>query len=250
MSAPVQLIPPALPGGTAYCPANWQQAANDFFTYASAILAGNVNTFNYGDATPSPDNRNRPWLRTIGGAPDRWYVWFDGYWVWPHEVPPSSDERRLWVGLEADLVTYDGGESAPVTDYTGPFWEVDHDFDARFLAGPGTFSPSGTSLAVNENKGQDQVTPTAANLPKHTHHIGVEGNLGIPDPEPTDNSGYLRVGGGLEVDFITPGTTPKQNVAVTRPTGQDATTVSPLPTLPPVRGIFVIKRTARVYRRV
>ncbi len=62
------------------------------------------------------------------GDPLRWFFWNGTAWVWPHQVPPLSEERRLWLGTEADLWFYDGGDgTTPVgaTDTTGAMWAVD-----------------------------------------------------------------------------------------------------------------------------
>jgi hypothetical protein len=37
--------------------------------------------YNFGDTEPVPEDRLYPWLKTIGGFPDKWYVYVDGSWV-------------------------------------------------------------------------------------------------------------------------------------------------------------------------
>lgn len=55
----------------------------------------------------------------------RFYVWSSGQWITPHPVAPESDERRLYVGTLANLVTFDGGSAGTVSASAGPMWEED-----------------------------------------------------------------------------------------------------------------------------
>lgn len=250
-NAPVVLVPGSLPEG--YCLTTYQKLLNDFFNLSSGYIPGNYNFFNYGNTEPAADDRNKPWLRlNADGSRDDWYVFFTGQWLAPYRVPASSDERRLWVGLEAVLPAYDGGEVAVVSDSTGPFWEVDHDFDARFPVGPGTFDvdpadpASGQSVSVGGEGGKENsvVTIGMANLAPHQHDIGCEQS---DDPDAASETGRFTVADGTMHWRNTAGV----KVGKTRPGGGASGAATPLSftNLPPYRGIFTIKRTARLFKR-
>lgn len=93
--------------------------------------------FFIGNTTPTTTNPT-VWLQTTldptstdplaYGTPIRWFFWNGSAWVWPHLTPPGSGERRIWVGTEADLWFYDGGDGtnpATATDTVGAMWEKD-----------------------------------------------------------------------------------------------------------------------------
>lgn len=229
---PVTLIPGTLPSG--YCFRGYQQLYNDFFTFATAFLPGEFRAVNFSTSEPVAEERDRPWFRlNPDGSPDRWYVYYNGQWVSPYEVPPSSDERRLWVGIAVDLETYDGGSAGAVTATTGPFWEVDTDFAGKVIVGPGTLQPSATVIAVGDTGGVDQVTLVINEIPSHGHTIpnAVVGQIG--------GGGSAMIGfSGTGPDII-----PVGNVATTATGGGQAHT-----NMPPYRAAYVTKRTARVYR--
>lgn len=228
----VTLIPGTLPQG--YCFRGYQQLLIDFVAAITAFLAGQYRTYNYGNSEPVANDRDKPWRRlNVDGSPDRWYDYFNGQWVSPYEVPPSSDERRLWVGIAVDLETYDGGSAGAVTATTGPFWEVDTDFAGKVIVGPGTLQPSATVIAVGDTGGVDQVTLVINEIPSHGHTIpnAVVGQIG--------GGGSAMIGfSGTGPDII-----PVGNVATTATGGGQAHT-----NMPPYRAAYVIKRTARVYR--
>jgi microcystin-dependent protein len=210
--------------------------------------------YNFGATEPSVDNRIYPWYRTGASGDDGWYYWNTTHtkWVMPHPVPASSAERRLYVGTELSLLTYDGGENAAVDVDEGPFWEVDHDFDFRFLLGPGT-SPGGTVVAVNATGGAETHTLTEAEIPEHLHYIvsdTVQGSVSF-DNTPVAGKAIVRTssdpGGDREYFLCSEdGATPKATVGDSSTVGDgDAHNI-----IPPYRATFVIKRTARIYRTV
>ena len=120
------LIPGSLPVG--WCPASEQDRYNKYFALGIAQLSlGTGYTIKYSDTQPTPEERaNTLWYKTIGGVPDRLYVYYNGYWSAQHEAPADGEERRLWVGSEANVWAYDGGDGtdpgaggANVTAQTG-----------------------------------------------------------------------------------------------------------------------------------
>lgn len=236
--------------GASYCFTSFQKLATDIiagsqFTFQSSV--GN-SFFNYGDAAPTVDNQIFPWFRTGAGNLNGWYNFNGGDWILAHPTPASSNERRLWIGTEIDLLTYDGGDTNAPNDRNGPMWAVDHDFDGKFPVGPGTLPgfqavPVPTVIGVGINGGSEgqAVTLTEAQLATHSHPIGTE-SAGADETEPAED-GQLRVGGGTLHWELNNGA----HVGHTRNTGAGAPI--DISTLPPYRGAFMIMRTSRIYFR-
>lgn len=185
---------------------------------------------------PIVTDRDKLWIRVDGsGNVTGQFAYGNGQWHWPHETPANGSERRLWVGSEADLATYDGGAAGAIGLNMGAFWLVDHDFDGRIGMGPGAITgavPSKT-LAVNENYGEAGHMQTSQEVGQHTHE---------PSPK-----AIVASGSGSATGFLLGGSgdaRPDQVVlANTYTAGQVA-----IPLIPLVRGIFVIKRSIRQFR--
>ena len=231
-----------LPGGDSYCFTNYNRFALDIMSNSSGYIPGNINYYNYGDTEPSVDNRLRPWFNTND---NHWYRYSNGVWIRPHSIPPSSDSRILWVGSENDLWSYDGGDgtdpaSSPPTDSTGAMWELDEDYSGKYLAIVGTM-PGGstTSVAIGVDGGADQTTLTIENVPPHRHGPGGTGKILTVDPSDGDNAAGIQYnpGGGDSAEVTTNWT----DLA-----GGDSGAATPFDVVPPFRGIFLAKRTARV----
>jgi hypothetical protein len=234
--------PGSLPSG--YCwPAAPQTFYNDIISLLTSYLSGPFNPFVMGSKKPDAAYNNYPWIKTDAANNFVGVYTFGaaGLWIRPHATPPSGSERRLWVGTTADLITYDGGENVAVTDTAGPFWEVDTDFAAKFLVGPGTFA-GGTVVAAGGTGGADENTLSAVNMPEHQHNIGVEAVPGIGIPS---QLGALYTNGGDEVFWNTTDAT--TTAGQTNMAGEATPTA--ISNLPPYRGIWVIKRSARIYFR-
>lgn len=247
----VSVTPGVLPQGYCY-PADPQQFNSDIVSIISATIPGNFSLFNYGPNTPPVDQQDIPWARTDNsGVIEGWYS-FIGAWVRLYPTPPSSSERRMWVGTEDSLKTYDGGQDAPITDRTGPFWEVDHAMDFRFPVGPGTLGS--TTINVTDTGGAADQTIGAGSIPDHRHLMPFYLNDRVfTNPElPWDKSGGT---------VALPASPLLHSVQVTDNSWADnyeiytnyvsggtggGGPVTPVPTMPPYVGTFFIKRTARV----
>lgn len=237
-----------LPEG--FCPKGpgaLQELYDQFIASTQWSLAVGIRFFNYGDTVPTADFRIYPWLKTVAGYPERWYVWSTtaGRWLWPHDIPPGPSGFRCgWVGTEDELKVYDGGEIAAVTLFTGPFWEIDHDFDGRSPMGPGLIpdaNPAKT-LSVGENYGKGAELGTPDNLPPHTHPF-------LGDPQilngPNLKSVINGVGGaGVFIGLTGP---PQPDISIGENTFTSSQEASPV--IHPVRGRYEIKRTIRKYFR-
>ena len=229
----ITLTAPSLPVN--YCPTNYQQLANDIIggtqaTFNSAI--GN-SFFNFGPTVPTLNNQIYPWLDENGF----WWVFSNGYWTRRNPVAAGGSERRIYVGTTSDLQTYDGGNTNTASDWSGPMWEVDTAFEARFPVGVGTFAASGvvsvngttTSTAV---AGEDKHTLVVGEVPSHTHQI-LDQYINLVQ-RGTADSGVFSATNRSE------GTA---NLLPTTSSGGGAAHNN----LPPFYGVYFIKRSSRVY---
>lgn len=218
-----------LPSG--YCwPESPQTLINDALAISSAVFGGEFQTFNVGDTTPAAADRDKPWIRTVNGQLEGLYVYDSGYWLRPHAVPAGSNARWLWVGTTTELLTFDGGVSEAVADFTGPMWEVDTDFAGRSPMGPGTLPLSSTVVGVASNYGADQITLATTQLPAHNHTIANCFNA----------VNTLAAGTGVGTGIVMPSA-----AGVTDSTGGGLAHDN----LHPVRGCYIIKRTSRIFLR-
>lgn len=259
-NAPIRIISAGLPGGDEYCFTNANRFALDIAAALSGYLPGEYNTFNYGNTEPAVEDRSKPWFRLNGdGSPDKWYVYHGGAWVSPHPVPPSSQSRIIWVGIEADLWAYDGGDgtdpgSTAPSDAAGAVWEKDSSFDFRVPLGAGTSpsvtQPSGattgsTTVSVGDTGGAEdtEIVLDSTQLPPHKHAVGIDGDGVAADSE----YGRFRVGAGTELDWQE--STASAQVGYTRETGGDADEAQPISktNMPPYIGVLFAKRTARKF---
>lgn len=247
-----------------YCFTGFDKLGNDLAAGLSGYVPGQYNFFNFGADEPSTEDRNKPWIRlNADGTLDGVYVYAMGKWLRPHEKEAGSSERIIWVGSEASLWAYDGGDgnnpgtTAP-TATTGAMWQRDTAFDFRIPLGIGTSpavtqpsgaSTGGTVVAVTNTGGAEdtEIILAANQIPEHRHAIGVEGDGDTADSE----NGRLRVGAGTEVDWQ--GETATTKVGYTRNTGGDSegeTQPISKTNMPPYYGVCFAKRTARIYRTI
>lgn len=224
----ITLTPPSLP--VSYCPLNYQNLANDIISGTQATFNSSIGNsfFNYGASTPALNNQVYPWLDENG----EWWVRVSGYWARKNPIPANGPERRIFVGTAADVLSYDGGDgtSTSTNVTSGPMWEVDTAFDARFPVGVGAFAASGTvnvqgTTTTTAVAGEDQHTLTVPEIPAHTHNF-------FPLVTADANNG-----GANGVQY---GTT--ANVATSSTGGGVAHN-----NLPPFYGVYFIKRSGRVY---
>tara|TARA_R110001592_G_scaffold112924_6_gene311521 strand:+ start:2104 stop:2799 length:696 start_codon:yes stop_codon:yes gene_type:complete len=216
---------------TETCFESIQQLYNTFINNTTAYVAGGYSLFNYGDSTPSVDDQDRPWIRTIGGKPDRMYSFISGQWISKHPVPANSYVRQIWVGSEAQLKTYDGGEDAGENEMAGPFWKIDTAMSARFPVGVGDFAAS-----VTDTGGEKDTTLEENNLPPHTHNLKyTESKLKNQGSTQNDGEGHFISGSKTVNGMITAGS---------------SQTSESFTNLPPYYGVYFIQRTSRIYYTV
>jgi len=240
------LVPGTLPEG--WCAQSEQDRYQTYFKLAQvrAFTAATASQyFNFGNSTPTPDNRIYPWLRTeADGAPDRWYVYYDGIWCWPHSIPSNDSRVIIWTGSAGDIDTLDGGTAGTATTKSGPFWQIDTTFAQRMPVGVGTLPLAGTALAVGDTGGADQVTLTAEQLPAHKHPV-------YPDGRENEWAHYSYDSGSTDGTNqepawpITSGSADQTSELFAQ--NQTGTTGSAHNNMPPYRTVYFIKRTARQF---
>ena len=256
----ITLTPPSLP--VSYCPLNYQNLANDIIGGTQAVFNSTIGNsfFNFGPTYPAINNRIYPWLDENG----QWWIYDQGVWLRKNPVT-AAYERRIYVGTTTDLLSYDGGDGTAIaTTTTGPMWEVDTLFDARFPVGVGAFAASG-AVAVNGTAtatsivGEDKHTLTIPETPFNDHTHGVAQLIAPANDDyylvnkswsglgsyPTQIlQGAAGSGGGGAGPSITTG-----DIGTTSAdkTGNDTQNAVGHNNLPPFYGVYFIKRTIRVY---
>lgn len=232
------LIPGSLPVGACY---GSEQARLNAFMAASYAQLNGMAFYNYGPDTPAVEFQSYPWLNTNTGL---LYFYSNSLWITPRPlIEQDPSYRILWIGAEADVPTIMGGTAGVATAYTGPFWEIDHDFDGRSPMGPGaipTANPAKT-LAVEEDYGEGAHTMTELELAPHDHppRTGFGAYAGFV--EPGQSSSY-EITGGSEIERM--GSTGE---AGGEEDADDNLVAQPMPVIHPVKGIWVLKPTARIW---
>ena len=228
----ITLTAPSLPVN--YCPASYQKLANEIIGGTQATFNSTIGNsfFNFGPTYPAINNRIYPWLDENG----QWWIYDQGFWLRKNPVT-AAYERRIYVGTTTDLLSYDGGDgTATATILTGPMWEVDTEFEARFPVGVGAFAASGAVAVQGKTTstsvaGEDQHLLTTAEIPSHTHSMTWDSQDTAGGNQPKT----LYLGPDANV--------PNDITKNTGSTGGDTAHNN----LPPFYGVYFIKRTIRVY---
>lgn len=234
-----QLQPGQLPAGFCGKGMSWQQIYNLFFQLGRAVFPLGFNGVIISDSEPSSEDRGKMWVKTSLGYPIRWFRYAGGFWIWPHEIPASDDRVFMWRGAAIDVTGIDlpANNSDPITPTTGPFWEIDTDFQARMPIGPGMLGSA--TINVGDVGGANQVTLAGTNLPQHQHGVPIEGT-----GNPKDNlTGTFRTA-STNIDYQS---TPVANALGLTRMGGGQETPDPFSIMNPYIGVYFIRRTARVY---
>lgn len=244
---PVSIIPPEFAEG--YCPASIQAFANDLLN--GATLQGDATLDTTVISETAPANHTKLWFKLdgslnpfaiAGGIP--LFKWSNtlGTWVARHPALPGT---HRWEEFTApgDIDTYEGGTAGAVTDTTGPFWEIDTDYNGRSPMSPGaipTANPAKT-LGYGENYGEGAHTQLGQEVGTHTHPLAADADItntdGTIDFVQTGSPGP-GIMKGLTGTAVTPLSV--QNNTYT-------TTQQAMPVLHPIRGMSAIRRTTRLY---
>ncbi len=248
-----------IPGTLApdYCLTTFQQLNVDILNAAQIVAIGS-RFYNLGNSEPIPspgssfNPRDYPWFDTNDG---NWYYWSTviGLWVRQHPIAPLAQSRQLWVGNLTDLQTYDGGDTNPPGVAAGPMWEKDADFDARTILGPGTLE-SGKVVAVGDTGGAEKVMLGKSSLPPHAHIVPLVNRTSLTSDPTSGQVGTVQYGIGKDLDDgqvvenTTGGTRPRAfPLTSTGDTDPSSSTQDKVDLMPPYRGVYIIKRTDRIY---
>lgn len=211
--------------------------------------------FSTGNTEPAPSRRGLPWYRyNTDGTPDHWYVYSMGAWLRPHETAVGT--VIMWEGVSADIPTFDGGEAGAVTSISGPMWEEVTEMRARFPIGPGTL-PSTAVVGVGDTGGEEKHSLDETEIPPHSHKM-------INGDEPAHNDANTTLSSSNHVTFafstgvsglayMLQGTDTNPSLGLTEEVGGDGGTpnlVVAHNNLPPYRGIFFLRKTARLFYRI
>ena len=220
-------------------PASADAYQKQILALARAVFPGTTAGVAIGDTAPT--DHTMVWAKTDGSNNlIRFYTWGGtGQWVSQHPVPPSPNSTRiLWVGIESDVLSYDEGDGTPAagaTPTTGPFWVVDHTFDALMPIGVGTL-PSSVPIPVLGTGGEEKHPLINSEMPPHVHTLKLKT---LPQS-------------GADTDCVTSESTAHalDYTVITDSTGGDGASppvVVAHNNMPPYIGVFFIKRTARQY---
>ena len=214
-------------------PSDPQSFYADMFSRASALYP-QITGVIISDNTPAASDRDKLWIKTSAGAPvvglAGQYVFYNGAWLWPHLTSAGSPLRLLWLEDLTALQTFDGGDTNPAGIASGPMWEEDTTFRGRSPMHPGAIPDDGSVLGVDGTYGVGVHTLTTNEIPSHTHDLDVNRKVG----------GDTGAGG--------------QNIYGDATVGAAYTLTSDAtggglahPNVHPVRGIYLIKRSSRIY---
>lgn len=227
----LQIITSGVPEGLCYTNPTYD-LQNIIAPYLRARFSGSE--INTGSSTPAAADRTKPWIRTNSdGTDDGTWSFYAGYWVQKH--PMAVGAIILWEGALTDIDAFDGGETAAVTNISGPFWERATGFDARSPMGPGTLPISSTVVNVGDAFGEERHTQVIAEIGTHRHEYSTADSQQVLVRQTTGKVGDINQTGSLDYAY----------------SDQMDTTGSSTPfnVVHPVRICCFLRRTARLYRR-
>lgn len=237
---------------SASLPADFCGITQAQWTILTGLLTGQFNRagtgINFGNDVPTAENEDKPWYRLHpDGRPDRIYNHIDGIWLARFFVDPPFSFWYPGTGLAADIGALHGGEVGAVGDYTGPFWQKMAGFEGRSPIVPATL-PSGAVINVGDDYGSEEFSLTALNLPTHFHDIIADSTGAIGGGD-----GGWVIGTGSSASGMAardkPASATNPRTGRTENAGELAADIDPVSNVHPVRGIWLLERTNRLYHR-
>ena len=217
------------------CYEDLQEHAVDLVSQMTGTVLDGSLKYIISETAPGADDRNKLWIKTSSGAPVRQYIFYNGAWVWPHNIPAADGRVIIYTGSAASVDTLDGGTSGVAKSASGPFWEIVTGLSGRFPLGVGTLE-SGTSVAVTDTGGEEKHTLTQDELPDHEHTLTVN-EFNNFDSSNASAAQFL-----LGDQAVQSANSSKPNVTVDGGGSDEAHN-----NMPPYYGVYFIKRTARQY---
>jgi hypothetical protein len=247
---PVQLVPPTLADG--YCPGSLQEFTNDIIS--ATTIQSSISTDNIVISDTAPADTTKIWFKTVGGLPsdpNQFYKWNPslGLWVRANSAAASGNDLRLFegtIGGGGDLETYDGGSAGVVGDASGPMWEEATEYRGRSPMGVGaipTANPA-KSLALAEDFGEGAHLQTTDEVGSHKHEEGIYVRTSVTGYWVPANGSTASGTGDLaqDVNLVLDRSLPFTANNTYGASGQQT-----MPVVHPVRGVYFIRRTARIY---
>lgn len=192
--------------------------------------------------TPDPSDRDKLWIKleSPNGPPIGQFFYGGGDWLWPYDGDTRKvikGERMLWVGNSADIPTLGGGTAGVTTVKLGAFWEIDTLFEGRSPIGVGAIPDAipAKSITSEENYGEGAHLQLEEEVGPHGHGLPT-----LTDAMRTT----LAPGSGSNNDDSISGAG-FMGLATFSKIG-DVTQVG-MPIIHPVRGIYFLKRTIRIW---
>jgi microcystin-dependent protein len=206
---------------------------------------------NIGPGPIAAADRIWPWLRLeADGRPDtlvggQLYHYVGGFWLATH----PGRGVIMYEGVEADIPTYDGGETGAITATTGAFWEKVAQMNGRIPIGPGNLVTSGDAIAINTDYGKDEVQLGDENYRHHKHFVVARQSVSGGSAPSTTNQVADDGGGFAQENYMLQGTGSAASRGLSSNVNGDTAANEEFSIVPPVRGMFFIRRTTRIYVR-
>lgn len=265
-----KIVGPTLPSG--YCPTSFQELSDALFGGAQVTFLIDTGNFlyNYGNATPAPENRIFPWLNTDDNL---WWNFKFGLWIAPVSPRDLVDGfRQMYLPsagtLESVVWGLDQGDGTdpsvtPPTATTGAMWQVDHTIDGRFpvAAGiiPGSDLGSGNASVGIAQTGDSfgrsgeyahQLTGLEGAVDQHVHPVGEFNVVGddaffnktSETTVPTYSGQYITGSGPLIPQSLT-----VANIYTLKANDGNGVTSAKHNTMPPYMGVWWLKHTSRQF---
>jgi len=232
-----------------YCwPSNPQTFLNDVAQIIYASVQDNITGVVYGPVAPTETALYKLWFNTNF---HRLYEWNStyGFWTSIYFLGINSPWKLIWESTPEALAALDnpgGYVGQAVSEFSGPFWEIDHNYDGRSVMAPGDISGEMSpikTLALSENYGTGSHIQLPTEIAQHTHRVefsdatpgAVYAHIESGDTPPL--SGQLKdaIGTGA-------GSNQADMIAVA-----SATVPTAMQNVHPVRGAPLAKRTGRVF---
>lgn len=227
------LIPGTLPDP--FEPPTWERVWAELAN-CKIVLSGETK-YIVSASEPAASDRGNLWVKTDAtGGVVRVYLYANGKWLarHPYDAAPLGRVLLMWTGDPTSLETYDGGSSGTVTATTGPMWEVASEFVAKSPIGVDAADTLGKSLTtVGDEAGSHEHVLTTPELPSHQHALPLvrrfDAEADLYGPRTPQDEASI---GGADTDSMS-----------VDATGDGLAHNN----LGPVRAVYFIKRTGRIY---